>query len=237
MPRPLIGITTCDRAIDADGEPSFGTPCDYVDAIRRAGGLPVLCSPGESRVDELLSIVRGVLIIGGGDVEPSRYRSSGHPAVGGVNRERDDFEIGLVRGAVERAIPLFAICRGSQIANVALGGTLIEHVPDEVDGSVAHAAANGGFIDHAIAVAPGSKLAAILGVTSCVAPSSHHQAIRTVAPGLVATAHARDGIIEAVEMPQHRWFVAVQWHPEDSAARDAVQQRLFDDFVRGCSAS
>src|SRR5229473_1082115 len=105
MPRPLIGITTCDRSVYSDGEPSFGTPCDYVDAVRLAGGLPVLCPPGETRVDELLSIVRGVLVVGGGDVEPLRYGSRGHSTINGVNRERDDFEIALVRGSLERAIP------------------------------------------------------------------------------------------------------------------------------------
>jgi gamma-glutamyl-gamma-aminobutyrate hydrolase PuuD len=233
MRRPLIGITTYHRTphADADIGLAFATPCDYVDSVRRAGGVPVLLSPGESAIDEILSAINGLMVIGGGDVEPACYVSPGHPQIGGVDRERDEFEFALVRAAVERGVPFFGICRGAQVANVALGGSLIEHVPDAGDGSVPHATADGGFIDHAVMIASGSKLAAILGVATCAAPSSHHQAIRDVAPGLTVTAHAADGIIEAVELFRHRWFVAVQWHPERSAARDPLQQRLFDAFV------
>jgi len=237
MPRPVIGVTTYDRGahIEPDAGPTFFTPCDYLDAVRRAGGAPVLLPPGEPG-DDILSAVRGLLVIGGGDVDPARYGSAGHTAVSGVDRERDDFEIGLVRAAADHGLPLFGICRGAQVANVALGGSLIEHVPEATDGSVPHSAAGGGFVDHAVSVAPGSKLAAALGATTCVAPSYHHQAICTVAQSLNVTARAADGVIEAVELPTHPWFLAVQWHPERSAERDPVQQRLFDAFVRACKA-
>jgi len=236
MPRPLIGVTTYDRGahIEPDAGPTFFAPCDYLDAVRRAGGMPVLVPPGDPGSDEILSAVRGLLVMGGGDVDPRRYGSDGHPSVSGVDLERDDFEIGLIRAAVERRGPFFGICRGVQIANVALGGTLIEHVPEVTDGSVPHSAVGGGFIDHEVTIAPDSKLAHILGATTCVAPSYHHQAIRTAAPTLTVTARAADGIIEAVEMPAHPWFVAVQWHPERSALHDLLQQRLFDAFVRAC---
>src|SRR5262245_7992541 len=202
MPRPLICVTTYDRGahIEPDAGPTFFAPCDYLDAVRRGGGMPVLLPPGDSGSDEILSAVRGLLVIGGGDVDPRRYGSDGHPSVSGVDLERDDFEIELIRAAVERGRPFFGICRGVQIANVALGGTLIEHVPEVTDGSVPHSAAGGGFIDHEVTIVPGSKLAHILGVKTCVATSYHHQAIRTAAPTLTITARAADGIIEAVEM-------------------------------------
>lgn len=238
MLRPIIGVTTYDRGahIEPDAGATFFAPCDYLDAVRRAGGAPVLLPPGEPGTDEILSAVRGVLVIGGGDVDPACYGSAGHPAVNGVDRERDEFEIRLINAAARRGVPVFGICRGAQVVNVALGGTLIEHVPDATDGSVPHSAAGGGFVDHAVTIAAGSKLADILGATTCVAPSYHHQAIRAAAPGLAVTARSADGIIEAVELPAHPWFVAVQWHPERSAERDPVQQRLFDEFVRECAA-
>jgi putative glutamine amidotransferase len=236
MPNPLIGITTYDRQsyVDAECGSTFFLPCDYVEAVRRSGGVPILLPPGETRIDEILSAIHGVMIAGGGDVDPARYGQPWHAKVAGVDAERDEFEIALIRAAVERSIPVFGICRGAQIANVAFGGSLIQHVPDAVDGSIAHVSATGDFIDHAISFTAHSKLSAIFGANSCVASSSHHQAIRDVGTGMVVTAVAADGIVEAIERPSHPWFVAVQWHPERAAAA-SMQKRLFDDFVRACS--
>lgn len=223
---PRIGIGT--YGVDRTGR--YTLPAGYVECVRRAGGLPLIFAPGETRGDEWLELVDGLLLCGGGDVDPALYGGRAHPAIGGVDRARDESEIELVRGAIARDLPLLAICRGLQLVNVALGGTLIEHLPDEVGAGVPHRGKRD-YQRHAVEIERESRLARVLGTCRTSPASSHHQALRRVADGLVVVARAPDGVIEAAEMPARRWLIGVQWHPERSAALDPEQQRLFDAFV------
>ena len=228
MPQPLIGITSYGR----DDNNRFSLRAEYIEAIRRAGGIPILLPPGEPHWPELFQKLDGLLLAGGGDIDPALYGGVRHPAIYMVDPERDQVELALARNAVAAQLPTLGICRGSQVINVALGGTLIEHVPDEVGDFVPHRLVPGQYARHPVTVAPSSLLATILGQMETVAASSHHQAIRQHAPPLQVVATAADGIIEAVEMKDHPWLIAVQWHPEITAAEDLAQQRLFDAFVR-----
>lgn len=232
MARPLIGITTYERNVQDD----FVLPAAYVDAVRRAGGLPVLLPSGEQHAVDLLAALDGVIMSGGLDVAIERYGGQPHPSVEPPNAERDAFEIELIQRIIAQPTPLLAICRGAQVLNVALGGTLIEHVPDAVDGSVEHQTATGAPTPHAVTIVQTSRLYEILGTAACAPASWHHQAIRQLAAGLVPVAYAADSTIEAVELPAHPWLIGVQWHPEITAAADPAQQRLFDAFVAATTA-
>jgi putative glutamine amidotransferase len=227
-PIPIIGITTYAR----NESRNFTLPMEYVDAIRRAGGIPVLLPPGEPHQTELLGRLDAIILSGGGDMDPALYRGNDHETVYMVDHERDRSEIELARHVLELAVPTLCICRGIQVLNVALGGTLIEHLPDEVGDAIAHRVPPRHPTEHSIRVEPGSRLADIMEQTEATTASWHHQAIRRPAAGLDVVAHAPDGTIEAVEMPGHPWLVAVQWHPELTAAADPGQQRLFDALVK-----
>ena len=224
---PFIGITTYGRG----PHNRYILPAEYVDAVRRAGGIPLLLPPGEDRLDAVLPLLKAVVFSGGGDLDPELYGGNRHETIYMVEPERDRSEIDLARRVFDLEVPTLAICRGSQILNVAKGGTLIEHLPDEVGETVNHRVPPREPTPHAIRVEPGSRLAGLLGATDFSCMSWHHQAIRRVAPGFEVVAHAPDGTIEGLEMPSHPWLVAVQWHPELTAAEDPIQQRLFDALV------
>ncbi len=220
---PLIGLTTYHR----NGDHKFDLPAEYVDAVRRAGGIPVLLPPGESRWEDVLRRLDGVILTGGGDISPETYGGSDHPKLYMVDDERDASELTLARRAVDAGLPTLGICRGTQVLNVALGGTLVEHLPDVMGDEVAHRTPPRDPIHHPVAVEPDSKLADAVGELNFECASWHHQGLKDVADGLRVVAHAPDGTIEAVELPSHPWLVAVQWHPELTAADDPIQQRLF----------
>jgi putative glutamine amidotransferase len=224
---PRIGITTYGR----NDEGRFTIPAKYVDAVRRAGGLPLLLAPGEPRLAEWLELVDALILTGGPDVDPKHYQGSKHPQVYGIDSERDASDLFLVRHVVKEKLPALCICRGTQVLNVALGGTLVEHLPDVVGEKVLHRGKERAYTPHAVRIDADSRLAEILGATEMSPMSSHHQSIRDVAPGLRVVARAPDGVVEAVEMREHPGLVAVQWHPESTAAEDATQQRLFDALV------
>jgi putative glutamine amidotransferase len=224
---PVIGITTYAR----DDRGRFGLPAEYIEAIRRAGGIPVLLPHGEPRLEVLLERLDAVILSGGGDVDPELYQGAAHEAIYLIDAERDKSEIELTKHIVKMELPMLNICRGIQVLNVALGGTLVEHLPDEVGDEVVHRAAPPGATQHTITLEPASQLAQILKQTEVTAASWHHQAIRQVAPGLKVVAWAADGTIEAVEMPGHPWLIGVQWHPELTAEDDPGQQRLFEALV------
>jgi putative glutamine amidotransferase len=226
---PIIGLTT--YAPDERGR--FHLPREYVDAVRRAGGIPFLLPPGEKQWREAFARIDALVLPGGGDVDPMLYDGGArHAQLYGVDRERDELELELARAARNSELPLLAICRGCQVVNVALGGSLIQHLPDEVGNAVEHRdRVAGSRTTHAVEVSAGSKLEQILGGRAHEPSSSHHQAIRRLANGLEITARARDGTVEAVELPAHPFFVGVQWHPEHKAATDRAQQRLFDALV------
>jgi len=219
----------------------FELPAEYVDAVRRAGGIPVLLPPGEPDAFAVCDRLDGFVLSGGGDVDPMHYGGdAGHPEIDRVDAERDGTELAYARRIAADGVPALCICRGAQVLNVALGGSLIEHLPDEVGEDVEHRRTPQDPPRHAVEVAAGSLLATVLGNTRPVPVSRHHQAARAVAPGLRAVAWAADGTIEALEAsagdahPAHcrqPWLIAVQWHPESSAAEDPSQQRLFDALV------
>jgi len=231
---PLIGITTYGR----DKENHFTLPAEYVDAVRRAGGIPVLIPAGETHIDALLERLDGLILSGGGDVDPELYAGNSHIEIYMIDPERDGTELALARQVAGDGTPTLCICRGIQVLNVALGGSLVEHLPDEVGETITHRnpppghAQISSYALHPLTVDGESRLADILGANEIEPASWHHQAVRRLADGLQVVARAEDGTIEAAELADHPWLVAVQWHPEITAADDPTQQRLFDAFVQ-----
>jgi putative glutamine amidotransferase len=179
----------------------------------------------------LLGRLDGLILTGGGDIDPVPYNGRPHETIYMLDTERDLSELALVQHVITAGMPTLGICRGAQVLNVALGGTLIEHLPDEVGDEIAHRVPPRGPTRHPVAITPNSRLAEVLAADQISVASWHHQAIRQTAPELTIVARAADGTVEAVEMVSHPWLVAVQWHPELSAADDPTQQRLFDAFV------
>jgi putative glutamine amidotransferase len=212
--KPVIGITTylVPAAWGAWNLEAALVPASYVRSVVSAGGAPLLVPPGAA-VDETLAAVDGLVFSGGSDLDPELYDDVAHPETDGVVRERDDFELGLMRAALARDVPILAICRGSQMLNVAAGGDLEQHVPDRV-GAETHREVPGVFSDHDVAVEPGTRLASIIGDRHDV-KSHHHQGFGRIGDGLRVTAHAPDGTVEGVEDPTRRFAVGVLWHPEE----------------------
>ena len=230
---PLIGITTY-----APNEKLEVTlPINYIEAVRRAGGIPLLIAPGESQIDELLSRVDAMILAGGGDICPSCYGGETHESVYMIDPARDRMELELAKQIIRRDLPTLAICRGFQIVNVALGGTLHPHLPDVVGESVLHRAPPREPIPHPVSVEADSQIAATMESCDVDPMSWHHQAVKDVGEQLTIVAHAADGVIEAAELRSHRWLRCVQWHPEITAETDATQQRLFDALVHAATES
>ena len=214
MAKPVVGITTyLTRA-------SFGVweadsalvPASYVRAIADAGGVPLLVPPGAA-AEETLDAVDGLIFSGGSDLDPELYGEEAHAETVGVVRERDDFELALMRAALARDLPVLAICRGSQVLNVALGGGIEQHVPDRVAADT-HKETPGVFAEHDVDVLGGTKLASILGERTDV-KSHHHQGFGELGTGLRESARADDGTVEALEDPNRRFTLGVLWHPEE----------------------
>lgn len=238
MPRPLIGLT-------AYREPaSWGVWQDrlvtmlatgYTDSVRRGGGVPVLLPPAAGvtgLADDAAVVVDsldGLILTGGPDVDPARYGQDPHPTTGAPRRERDAWEFALLAAALDVELPVFAICRGLQVLNVGLGGTLHQHLPDVVH-SDRHAPQSGAHGRHTVRIEPGSRIGRLVGTGLDIA-TYHHQSVDRLGPGLVATAWADDGIVEAVEHVEHPWVVGVQWHPEVDGDADV---RLFEGFAAAC---
>jgi putative glutamine amidotransferase len=228
--KPVIGITTylVPAAWGAWNMEAALVPADYVRAVSAAGGAPVMIPPGSS-LPETLSVVDGLVFSGGSDLDPSLYGAEAHPETGGVIRERDDFELELMRAALERDVPMLAICRGSQVLNIALGGDLEQHVPERV-GTELHREVPGVFSEHDVAVLDGTRLASILGGRHDV-KSHHHQGFGSLGSGLREAARAPDGTLEALEDPSRRFTLGVLWHPE--AGEDRA---LFEALVAEAAA-
>jgi gamma-glutamyl-gamma-aminobutyrate hydrolase PuuD len=225
--RPLIGITTYVTPAKWsywDTEAAL-IPVDYVNAVERAGGRALLVPPSEDGVDETLAALDGLLFSGGSDLDPELYDQEPHEETSGIHEMRDRAELALLEAALERDMPVLAICRGSQVLNVARGGDLVQHLP-EVVGDEKHKHTPGTFADHDVTLADGTRLGSLLGDRAPV-KSHHHQGIGRIGEGLRVAAHAEDGTVEAVEDPDRRFAVGVLWHPE--AGDDA---RLFEELVR-----
>ncbi len=235
--RPIIGVTSepkSTKGSSGDLE-SHVIGHTYTDAVLRAGGTPVVLAPvPNADVGDLIERLDGLVLTGGGDVEPSRYAEQRHGSVWGTNSNRDEFEIALVLEAKVRRLPTLAICRGLQVTNVALGGTLIQDIPSTI-GSINHTVIGHAVFDghQPVTVESGSLIAKAIGETELMVNSIHHQAVKDLAPGFRAVAWAHDGIVEGIEHEDERWpLLAVQWHPEYlSLNSDKASHRLFEDFV------
>ncbi|MDQ6798189.1 MAG: gamma-glutamyl-gamma-aminobutyrate hydrolase family protein [Actinomycetota bacterium] len=230
--KPVIGISAYPRVVETSVGPTLLHTASrfYVEGVERAGGVPVVLpvmSP--DALDDVISAVHGVLLTGGGDVQPSRYGAQPVAETEGVDPARDDFDIALLERAVAADLPVLATCRGMQVVNVALGGSLIQHVP-AVTGQVHFRNDHWREGVHRVKIEPDSHLAEALGTTEVDVNSIHHQAVDEAAPGTRPVAWAEDDTIEAIEMPDSPHVVAVQWHPELLEDRPE-QQGLFRQLV------
>ena len=227
MARPVIGITTyVTPAKWSYWETEAALiPADYVYAVERAGGRALLVPPSEDGVEETLQALDGLVFSGGSDLDPGLYDQEPHKETFGIHEARDRAELALLEAALERDMPVLAICRGSQVLNVARGGDLVQHLP-EVVGDEKHKHTPGTFADHNVTLEDGTRLGSLLGERAPV-KSHHHQGIGRIGEGLRVAAHAEDGTVEAVEDPDRRFALGVLWHPE--AGEDA---RLFEELVR-----
>ena len=214
MSRPVIGITTylTPARFGAWEEEAALIPAAYVNAIEAAGGRPLLVPPSTKAIEETLDRLDGLLFSGGSDLAPEVYGQEAHPETNGIVPERDRAEIALLRAALERDMPVLAVCRGSQVLNVALGGDLVQHLP-EIVGDEKHKHTAGEFADHDVDLVTGTRVQEILGDHAPV-KSHHHQGYGKIGDGLREAARAEDGTIEALEDPSRRFAMGVLWHPE-----------------------
>lgn len=225
--KPLIGITTSGKLLAG----SFCLSGSYVEAVRSAGGIPILLPPGEPEEGAtLLEQVDGLIFSGGGDIDPTVYNGTLHPTIYNVDSERDRSEIPLAKLALSSDIPVLGICRGLEVLLVATGGNLIPHLPEQFGEVVFHRAEQLRPIEHSVQIAPESRLANMIGATEVNVVSWHHQAAGIVPQEWRVTAQAADGVIEAIEHQHHPWAIALQWHPELSI-KDPLQQRIFQAFI------
>ena len=234
MTHPRIAVSGVVRSWD--GADRTGVNAAYVKALLLAGGIPVILSPllGSSLAGGALDGCDGLLLTGGEDIDPTWYGASPSPLLSPPSKERDLFELALFAVARQRGIPILGVCRGIQLINVALGGSLYQDIPSERPSAVKHRPAGSrDSRSHSVRLRPGSRGARVLGATSITVNSSHHQAIKELAPGLVATGWSGDELIEAAESePGTSWILAVQWHPEEMHAdRQAPEHGLFQALV------
>jgi putative glutamine amidotransferase len=217
--RPLVGITTYveDATWSHWRAPAALIPFTYVGAVEAAGGRALLVPPANDGVEETLDALDGLVLSGGNDVDPASYGAESHGETSGVRPERDSAELALLEAALARDMPVLAVCRGSQLLNVARGGDLVQHLP-EVVGDEKHRETPGVFAEHGIRVDPQSRLGALLGEHGPV-KSHHHQGFGRIGQGLRETAWAEDGTLEAVEDSAKRFAVGVLWHPEEAEDR------------------
>jgi putative glutamine amidotransferase len=238
MTAPLIGVTA-GRSTTRSGLASIELVDAYLQAVIRAGGIPVIIPTGLSAADvqELRGRLDGVLLTGGADVDPARFQGRPHPNVYDVDADRDEMEIRLTQTAVETQWPFLGICRGVQVMNVALGGTLYTDIADQFPHALRHdwyPNIPRSYRAHEVTLDATSRLAGILGAQQVPVNSLHHQGLERVADGLRVVAHAPDEMIEAVELPDHRFGFGVQWHPE--WLQDMTEMRaLFSALVRAAA--
>ncbi len=240
MPRPLIGITAYNYI-----KPTSGWRYDVcygknAVAVENAGGLPVLI-PSMVSLETLRGIYErldGVMLPGGGDVNPTRYNDEAETDIKlyEISDERDEMEISMTQWAIEDDLPVLGICRGIQVMNVALGGSLVQDIPARIKTDLRHTIKSPqeeprSLLLHDVAVSEGSLLASVLGETKVTVNSIHHQALRNVAPNATISAVAPDGIVEGIELPDKNFVLGVQWHPEDMVEDDTRMQNLFNSFV------
>ncbi len=237
MRRPRIGFVAYKSVKDPT---RFVAPIDYIQAVERAGADVVIVPPGPSAC-HLLDLVQGLVLVGGGDICPSRYSAQPHASCYGIDTVRDTTELAVLEGAMKTRQPVLAICRGMQLINVALGGSLHQHLPDIVGDKVVHRVvretAELVAVDHEVRLEGSCLIAEVCGAPRITIASTHHQAVDRLGNGVRAVGWADDGIVEAIAIDGHPQVLAVQWHPELTAATDPRQQRLFDWLVAEASGT
>jgi len=223
---PLIGITTSGQMLTGN----FSLSKFYVEAVRIAGGVPILIPAGEPNLAAVFTQLDGLVFSGGGDIDPKVYHGESHPSIYNIDPERDRSEISLAQMALATEIPILGICRGLEILVVATGGSLIPHLPDKFGEIIAHRADQTLSTEHTVKINPDTRLAQILGMLEVSVVSWHHQAAGSIPSGWRIAAKAPDGVIEALEHEDRPWAIALQWHPEMSI-QDTAQYRIFHAFV------
>jgi putative glutamine amidotransferase len=239
--KPLIGITT-SRTTSEFGYPQFALPETYVQALVQAGANPVLV-PSDLPEDVLGGLVQrlnGMLFSGGGDIEPHHYGADIHPSLSYLDSDRDRVEFFLLEKVIQKGMPFLAICRGIQVLNVNLGGTLYVDIPSQIPGALKHSYSPAeipiDFLAHEVKVEEDSRLVEIVRASTVDVNSTHHQAIRELAPGLNPTAYSPDELIEAVELGDYGFGLGVQWHPERLVSH-VQMAALFQAFVDAADSS
>jgi putative glutamine amidotransferase len=230
--RPVIGVTI---AFDSERGERFTLRREYLRSIEAAGGVPLVLAPGRPEdAPLLLDRVQSLLLTGGSDVDPAIYGAAPHPRLGGVFRDRDEFELALCREALERDLPILGICRGHQVLNVATGGTLIQHIPSDVSGGEVHDSEKERWErSHDVRILPGTRLRDVLGEDRVFVNSFHHQAVKDLGHGLrVSAVSGEDAVIEGIEGEASRFVLGVQWHPESFWNQPEGFGGLFQALVR-----
>lgn len=228
--RPLIGITC---STEWDGLRKYLLSHEYVHAVRSAGGEPVILPPAlDDAPATLAGMLDGILLSGGVDIDPRHFGEDPHPKLGSIDPERDEFELALVRGALQGGTPVLAICRGVHVLNVAAGGNLFQDIPSQLAGAIKHRQdAPRYHPSHRVTVERHTKLAGMVGAGDVLVNSFHHQAVRDLAPDFAVSARASDGVIEGIESTRDLFVVGVQWHPESMIDVDAAMLEVFAAFV------
>ena len=230
----IIGVTP--TLVEGEKEKITIGP-DYMNAVKRAGAVPVLLplTDDQAALNALLGRLDGLLLTGGDDIDPALYGEEKLPQCGDIAAARDKMELPLCRMALQQGLPMLCICRGIQVLNVALGGSLYQDIPSQVPEAIKHPRFDTPRDPvHPVTAAPGSLLEKITGQTSLSVNSRHHQAIKRLGDGLVCAATAPDGIMEAVELPGKKFVLGVQWHPESLSDRYPDAQALFNAFTEAC---
>jgi putative glutamine amidotransferase len=235
MPQPVIALTLdYEQPGGYSKLPWYALRENYAQAVTRAGGLPILLPHEPTHVEAYLEWIDGLIVTGGAfDVDPALFGATSRHAAVTTKDRRTQFELAITKAALAADKPVLGICGGQQLLNVALGGTLIQHIPDEVPGALAHEQPNPRTeAGHTVAIMPGTLLHRITGAAELSVNSAHHQAVKDVAPGMVVDAVATDGVIEGIEDPRHRFCLGVQWHPEYAISRG--DEAIFAAFVAAC---
>ena len=237
QPRPYVGVNADLVPAGRTGPPSVRLPVGYLDVIVAAGGLPVIVPPvgRDVELDAYLDRLDGFVLVGGaGDLDPRKHGLPTHPAVQLMPERRDDFDRHLVRRLLDRQMPILAVGVGMQQLNVALGGTLYLHLPEDLPRALPHRDPAGGVHRHTCLIEPGTRMEEIYGPGEIRISSCHHQAVRQVARGMRVAARSPDGVIEAIETTDANWFcTGVQWHPEADTA-SALDLQLWECFIQAC---
>lgn len=236
---PLVAVTASTKIVNDSGKVTVNRP--YTDAILAAGLIPLVVPPmTEEGAVAILDSVRGLVLTGGEDVDPAYFSARRHPATGPANDLRDRIELALAKEAAARRIPTLAICRGIQVLNVALGGTLVQDIPSELATAIEHDAESARSSRvHDVSIDADSRLAKIVGSREITTNSFHHQSVERVAPGLCTVATSPDGVVEALECADRAWWaVGVQWHPEElTGTPEDWDRKLFAAFADAVRAS